>query len=97
MKNLKKLKGDASYRKFFRKKNKNYSSIVVFAKKEKFKNLVVYDAINRILNKNKVLAPQLYKENYKKNFIEIEDFGNETIFKKLKKKILINLHILKKS
>ena len=86
MKNLKKLKGDASYRKFFRKKNKNYSSIVVFAKKEKFKNLVVYDAINRILNKNKVLAPQLYKENYKKNFIEIEDFGNETIFKKLKKK-----------
>ena len=97
MNNLKKLKGDASYRKFFRKKNKNYSSIVVFAKKEKFKNLVVYDAINRILNKNKVLAPQLYKENYKKNFIEIEHFGNETIFKKLKKKILINLHILKKS
>ena len=86
MKNLKKIKGDASFRKFFRKKNKNYSSIVVFAKKEKFKNLVVYDAINRILNKNKVLAPQLYKENYKKNFIEIEDFGNETIFKKLKKK-----------
>ncbi len=86
MKNLKKIKGDASFRKFFRKKTKSYSSIIVFAKKEKFKNLLVYDAINRILNKNKVLAPQLYKENYKKNFIEIEDFGNETIFKKLKKK-----------
>ena len=39
MKNLKKIKGDASFRKFFRKKNKNNSSIIVFAKKEKFKNL----------------------------------------------------------
>ena len=80
MKNLKKIKGDASFRKFFRKKNKNYTSILVFAKKEKFKNLLVYDAVNRILNKNKILAPKLYNENYSKNYIEIKDFGNETIF-----------------
>ena len=46
MKNLKKIKGDASFRKFFRKKNKHQNSIIVFAKKDKFKNLVVYDAIN---------------------------------------------------
>ena len=45
------------------------NSIVVFAKKEKFKNLIVYDAINKILNKNKILAPILYKENYKKGYI----------------------------
>ena len=38
MKNLIKIKGDASYRKFFRKKKNGYSSIVVFAKKEKIKN-----------------------------------------------------------
>ncbi len=81
-----KIKGDASFRKFFRNKRKNFTSIVVFAKKEKFKNLVVYDAINKILNKNKILAPCLYKENYKKNYIEIQDFGNNTIFKILKKK-----------
>ena len=86
MKNLKKIKGDASFRKFFRKKNKNYTSILVFAKKEKFKNLLVYDAVNRILNKNKILAPKLYNENYSKNYIEIQDFGNETIFDKLEKK-----------
>ena len=85
MKNLKKIKGDASFRKFFRKKNDNYTSIVVFAKQEKYKNLLVYDAINRVLNKNKILAPRLYNENYEKNFIEIQDFGNETIFYKLKK------------
>jgi len=85
MKNLIKIKGDASFREFFKKKKKDYSSIVVFAKKEKFKNLLVYDAINKILNKNKVLAPNLHEENYSKNYIEIEDFGNETIFKKLRK------------
>ena len=84
--NLKPIEGDASFRKFFRNKIKNKSSIVVFAKKEKFKNLVVYDAINKILNKNKILAPNLYKENYKKGYIEIQDFGDNTIFKILLKK-----------
>ena len=86
MKNLKKIKGDASFRQFFRKKNKNYNSIIVFSKKDKFKNLLVYDAINKVLIKNKILAPFLYKENYKKNYIEIQDFGNNTIFKILNKK-----------
>ena len=81
MKNLKKIKGDASFRKFFRKKNKNNYSIIVYAKKEKFKNLITYDAINRILNKNRVLAPKMYYQNYRKNYIEIQDFGSETILK----------------
>ena len=85
MQNLKKIKGDASHRNFFRNKKKN--SIIVFAKKEKVKNLLIYDAINKILNKNGILAPNLFQENYKKNFIEIQDFGNETLFKILKKKI----------
>ena len=84
MKNLIKIKGDASFRKFFRKKNNHHTSIVVYSKKEKFKNLLVYDAINKILNKNKILAPKLYYENYRKNFIEIEDFGNKSIFKILR-------------
>jgi len=84
MQNLKKIKGDASHRNFFRNKKKN--SVIVFAKKEKVKNLLIYDAINKILNKNGILAPNLYQENYKKNFIEIQDFGNETLFKILKKK-----------
>ena len=84
--NLKPIEGDASFRKFFRNKIKNKSSIVVFAKREKSKNLVVYDAINKILNKNKILAPNLYRENYKKGYIEIQDFGDNTIFKILLKK-----------
>ena len=86
MKNLKKIKGDASARQFFRKKKKKNSSIIVFSKKEKLINLLVYDAVNKILIKNNVLAPELYQENYNKNYIEIEDFGNDTIFKILKKR-----------
>ena len=85
-KNLKAIKGDASFRKFFRKKNKRFNSIIIFAKKEKFKNLLVYDSVNKILNENEILAPKLYQENYNKNFIEIQDFGNDTIYKILKKK-----------
>ena len=96
MKNLKKIKGDASFRKFYRKKNKDNSSIVVISKKEKFKNLLVYDAINKILIKNEILAPKLYQENYKKNFIEIEDFGDDTIFKILNKKKINKLYYFKK-
>ena len=83
MAKLIKIKGDASFRKFFRKKKKNFTSIIVFANKEKFKNLVVYDAINKVFLKNKILAPNLHYQNYDKNFIEIEDFGNKTIFKEL--------------
>ena len=96
MKNLKKIKGDASFRKFYRKKNKNINSIIVFAKKEKFKNLIIYEAINRFLNKNKILAPKLFKENYKKSYIEIQDFGDHTIFKILKKKNINKLLYFKK-
>ncbi|MDC3120505.1 hypothetical protein OA430_05905, partial [Candidatus Pelagibacter sp.] len=32
--------------------------IIVLAKKEKAKNLLNYDAVNKILNRNKILAPK---------------------------------------
>ncbi len=86
MKKISEIKGDASFREFYRKKNNRSTSIVVFAKREKFKNLLVYDSINKILNKNKILAPILYSQNYSKNYIEIQDFGKKTIFNILKKK-----------
>ena len=85
-KNIKKLKGDASWRIFYRKKNKKKSSIIVFSKQNKRSNLLNYDSINKILLRNKILAPTLLSKNYSKNFIEIEDFGNQTIFNLFKKK-----------
>ena len=94
---LKKIKGDASFRLFYRKKNNKKNSIIVYAIKEKEKNLLIYDAINRLLIENKILAPKLYRENYKKNFIEIEDFGDDTVFKILKKNGSNKINLYKKS
>ena len=91
-----KIKGDASFRTFFRKVNVQQNSIIVSAKKEKFQNLIVYDAINKILRKNKILAPDLYNQNYRKNFIEIEDFGDKTILNEIKKKKKNKLNYFKK-
>ena len=52
---LKKISGDASFRVFYRNKN----SVLVYCNKEKKSNLLIYDAVNKILTKNKVLAPRL--------------------------------------
>ena len=78
---LKPLSGDASFRKFYRYKN----VIIVFSKKDTKKNLLIYDAINKILVKNKINAPKLVSQNYKSKYIQIEDFGNITVYRKLKK------------
>ena len=81
LKNVKKIKGDASFRKFYRNKKKN--SIIVFANKEKNKNILIYDAINKILIKNKVIAPKLINQNFQKNYIEIQDLGIKTVYQLL--------------
>jgi aminoglycoside/choline kinase family phosphotransferase len=95
--NLKKIEGDASSRSFYRKQLNNINSIIVYSKKEKEKNLLIYDAINDLLIKNKILAPKLYKENYKENFIEIEDFGDDSVFNLLKKKKSNKINLYKES
>ena len=94
---IKKIKGDASFRSFYRKKNNKENSIIVYATKEKEKNLLIYAAINSLLIENKILAPKLYKENYKQNFIEIEDFGDDTVFKLLRKSGSNKINLYKKS
>ena len=78
-KDFKEITGDASFRKFYRNTKKN--SIIVFANKEKTKNLLIYDSINKILIKNNIIAPQLLSQNYKKNYIEIQDLGKKQFIK----------------
>ena len=80
--NLVELSGDASFRKFYR----SGKSIIVFCKIEKKNNLLIYDAINKILIKNKIKAPKLLSQYYKKNYIEIEDLGDESLYYKFKNK-----------
>ena len=93
-KELKEIKGDASFRKFYR--NKKNHSIVVYAIKDKVKNLLIYDAINKILLKNKILAPKLLGQNYKNNYIEVEDFGDDVLNKLLKLKKINKILTFKK-
>ena len=82
---------------FIEKILKKKNSIIIYAEKEKEKNLLIYDAVNKLLIKNNILAPKLYKENYKENFIEIEDFGDSTIFNLLKKDTQSHLRLFKNS
>ena len=77
---LKKISGDASFREFYRLKKNNKTSIIVSAKKEKYKNLIVYSAVNKILNSNKITAPKLISNHYKNNMIEISDLGDKSFF-----------------
>jgi len=90
------IKGDASFRKFYRKKTKKKNSIIVYAEKEKIKNLLNYDSVSKLLLKKNINAPRLLSENFNQNFIEIDDLGIKTIFDIVKKKNINKLKIYKK-
>ena len=83
---LQKIKSDASFRSFYRVTSNKKNQILVTAQKEKYSNLIAYMVINKILRKNKILAPKVYEHNYSKGTILIEDFGNLSFHKILSKK-----------
>ena len=100
---MKKISGDASFREFYRIQKNPGSSILVKANKDRYKNLIIYAAINQFLLKNNVKAPKLIKEYFHHNMMEIEDLGRFSFldFIKNKKnkfrfyKKLIDIKILK--
>ena len=63
------IKGDASFRTFYRLVSKKSSKIIVLAKKEKYNNLIAYAAINKFLRDKKILSPKLYSNNFSSNNI----------------------------
>ena len=77
---LKKISGDASFREFYRLKKNNKTTIIVSAKKDRYKNLIVYSVINNILNSNKINAPKLISNYYDINIIEISDLGDKSFY-----------------
>ena len=83
---LKKISGDASFREFYRVQKNKTSTILVKANKDKFKNLIVYAAVNKFLIDNKIKAPKLLKEYFKNEMMEIEDLGTNSFFYYIKKK-----------
>ena len=83
---IKKISGDASFREFYRVEKNSKSSILVRANKDKFKNLIVYAAINEILIKNKIKAPKLIQEYFDNNMMEIENLGSYSFLDHIKNK-----------
>jgi aminoglycoside/choline kinase family phosphotransferase len=90
------IKADASFRKFYRKKVKKKSSIIIYSEKEKIQNLLNYDSVNKLLLKKNINAPRLLSENFNQNLIEVDDLGTKTILDILKKKNTNKLKIYKK-
>jgi len=80
------LKGDASFRKYYRLKNLNKSFILSHTEKEKNLNIKAYKKISNILRKKKILVPKVFCNDFKKGFNLIQDLGNKNF-----------LHIIKKS
>ena len=83
---IKKISSDASFREFYRIQKNMSSSILVKAHKDKFKNLIVYAAVNKFLKDNKIKTPKLLKESFKNEMMEIEDLGNHSFFDYIKNK-----------
>jgi len=83
---IKKISGDASFREFY-KIEKNYkTTILVKANKNKFKNLIIYAAINELLIKNKIKAPKLLQEYFTNHMMEIENLGSISFLEYIKNK-----------
>ena len=83
---LKKISGDASFREFYRLQKGKNTSIIVQANKEKFKNLITYIVVNKILAKYKIYAPKLISNHYEQNIIEISDLGQKSFYNSIIKK-----------
>ncbi len=82
---LRKIRSDASFREFYRLYKGKKTSIIVTAKKEKFKNLTAYSAINKFLKNKGIYTPRLISHHFKEGIMEIEDFGDKTLFEYVKK------------
>ncbi len=80
---LKKIKSDASFRQFFRLMKGDKSSIIVSAKKERFKNLELYASVNTFLRSKGLLAPKLLSQQFSNGLMEIEDLGEVSLLKKI--------------
>jgi aminoglycoside/choline kinase family phosphotransferase len=83
---IKKISGDASFREFYKIEKNFKSTILVKANKNKYRNLIVYAAVNEILIKNKIKAPKLIKEYFAYNMMEIENLGNLSFLEYIKNK-----------
>jgi len=82
---IKEIKGDASFRKYFRIYQKNKSFILASAEQEKKSNILNYVLINKFLRKQDISAPKVLDCDYKNGLALLQDFGDKTYLKLIKK------------
>jgi aminoglycoside/choline kinase family phosphotransferase len=82
---IRQIKGDASFRKYFRIYHNKNSYILAFAEKEKKSNILNYVLINKFLKKKAINAPDVINYNYQNGLALLEDFGDETYLHKIDK------------
>ncbi len=81
---IKKIKGDASNRIYYRAKDNKKKLIIMDSELEKrnFNNFIKY---SKIFKKNRLEIPKIYEIDIKKRIIILEDVGNNLIFDKASK------------
>ena len=82
---IKEIKGDASFRKYFRIYLKNKSYILASAEWEKKSNILNYVLVNKFLNKKGINAPKVIDYDYKNGLALLQDFGDKTYLRLIKK------------
>jgi len=82
---IKEIKGDASFRKYFRIYQKNKSYILASAEKEKKSNILNYILINKFLSKRGISVPQVIDYNYKNGLALLQDLGDKTYLQLIRK------------
>jgi aminoglycoside/choline kinase family phosphotransferase len=82
---IKEIKGDASFRKYFRIYLKNKSYILASAEWEKKSNILSYVLVNKFLNKKGINAPKVIDYDYKNGLALLQDFGDKTYLRLIKK------------
>lgn len=77
------VKGDASFRRYFRAQNKNESFILVDAPPEK-EDSHPFVSVAAAFSKAGVNVPHIYEVDYKQGFLCLTDFGDTLLWEKLK-------------
>ena len=82
---IKEIKGDASFRKYFRIYQKNKSYILASAEKEKKSNILNYVLINKFLSERGINTPQVIDYDYKNGLALLQDLGDKTYLQLIRK------------
>jgi len=82
---IKEIKGDASFRKYFRIYNNKNSYILAFAEKEKESNILNYVLINKFLRNKGINSPKVIDYDYRNGLAILQDFGDKTYLQLINK------------